>query len=107
MLFLYLVYTLSILCLCSVYTLSLTLYRFSLRSMASMLCTQCMPRRRMALLSPICWLLNCPSGLRSILIHKSRTDMATIPRVINDSFNIICYICVGKDTEIAKYNQIL
>ena len=33
--------------------------------------------------------------------------METIPRVINASFNIICYICVGKDTENAKNNQIL
>ena len=78
-----------------------------LRSMASMLCTQCMPLLRISLLPPICVLANLPPGTIIILIHKSTMDNATIPRVIIDSFNIICYFCNCKDRENDITNQIL
>lgn len=90
-----------------VYILSFTLFGLSFLSMASMLCTQCMPRFRISLLLPICLAENLPWGTIMILIHKSSTDSATIPRVIIDSFNIICYFCNCKDTENDKTNQIL
>ncbi|MBQ5622257.1 MAG: hypothetical protein IIU92_06550 [Bacteroidaceae bacterium] len=63
-------------------------WTFSLRSMASMLCTQWMPRLRMALLPPMWVLPNRLPGLRSSFTHKNRTDKPTNPRVSNASFNI-------------------